>query len=201
MGRANLVLTFIGVCWLSACGANDTAAQPPTPTQPQSTPAAAPAHRSSHCGEHEVTVFSCVIKGLDKAVSLCLADIKSAPAASMRYAFGVLGKPELTFPSMQSPPMPEGFKRAHLMFTGNTGGYAYSFVNADTKYIIYSISGANGLADSGVVITPADSRHAVATLACDSGTLTEAASDRVDELDRLLDRDEDLEARGLPAKE
>lgn len=202
MGTARFILAIAGMCWLSACGASTTAAQPPTPAPPEGAPAAAPVRQAaSHCGEHEVAVFSCVIKGSDKAVSLCLADSKSAPAASLRYAFGVLGKPELTFPSMRSPPMRGGFKRAHLMFAGNTGGYAYSFVNADTKYIVYSIAGANGLADSGVVVTPANSRRVIATLACDSGTLTEAASDQIDELDRLLERDEDLETRGLPAKE
>jgi hypothetical protein len=202
MFSTRVVFTIVGMCWLSACGASSTAAQSPTPAQSDQTPATAPTHHvAGHCSEHEAAVFSCTIKGANKVVSLCLADNKTAPNASLRYAFGAPGKPEMTFPSLQSPPMRGGFKRAHLMFAGNTGGYAYSFINGNTKYILYSISGANGLADSGVLVTPADSRRVAAALACDNGTLTEAEFNKVENLDRLLERDEDLESRGLPAKE
>jgi len=114
----------------------------------------------------------------------------------MYYVYGTQDRIELRYPSESSPPA-GNFTRTHLLFAGNTGGYAYSFDRPDAKYVIYSVSGSMGLEHQGVLALDA-SGATQAELKCAPGTLVEDDAESLRALIRELDPDETIAREGLP---
>ncbi|WP_182040523.1 hypothetical protein [Bombella mellum] len=165
---------------------------------------AAPA--PSLCAPDEQVAFSCHIARSHKIVSLCLAPGKTNPPAA-RYVFGTSSHPELIYPS--NTKYTTNFQSSYLMYMGPTSGEAYSFINADTKYILYEIDGYdmdhNDFMYAGILIQPVGQLDASAELHCKS-TSNETINSMDVYLDSdLLDRtknwqvDSDLADHGLPS--
>lgn len=196
-----LLLTFAAGCSADASPeASLAAATMPvasaaaTPVVPASAPAAA---ARSMCAAQEAVLFSCeTTKG--KRVSLCASRGASADQGYLYYAYGSLGKPELVFPGEKRPPV--DFKRTQLMFAGSTGGYAYSFENGGYRYVVYSVSGAEGLEDQGVLITKGNARNAISALSCSKGSVIEDDDTVLLDLTLTWPADTDLDQHGLPKR-
>lgn len=168
---------------------NDAAAAPAVPVS------APPAAARSMCAAEEAVLFSCeTTKG--KQVSLCASRGVGADQGHLYYAYGSPGNPELVFPGEKRPPT--DFRRTQLTFAGSTGGYAYSFENGGYRYIVYSVSGDEGLEDQGVLITHGDARNAVSALSCSKGSVIE--DDALLDLTLAWPADADLDRHGLPKR-
>ena len=168
---------------LASCGRKDPG-EPDArkPTASRTTPASArisgrmPDHESTPhatvaCRSGEALVFACRIAASGKPVTLCTAT--GAPSVTT-YRFGDPASPELTFTDAGKSPA-SAFHRTPLTFAGATGGYAYSFRNGDVTYALYSISGNEGLARSGVAVVDASGRR-TADLECDPASVQETES-------------------------
>ena len=161
-------------------------------TVPVSAP---PAAARSMCAAQEAVLFSCeTTKG--KQVSLCASRGVSADQGHLYYAYGSPENPELVFPGEKRPPT--DFKRTQLTFAGSTGGYAYSFENGGYRYIVYSVSGDEGLEDQGLLITHGDARKAVSALSCSKGSVIEDDDTALLDLTLTWPSDADLDRHGLP---
>lgn len=150
----------------------------------------------SLCAAHESVLFSCETAA-GKRASLCASHDAAADRGYVYYSYGLPGKPELVFPSGKRPPT--DFTRTHLTFSGSTGGYAYSFKKDLYRYVVYSISGAEGLEDQGILITRSDPRASISTLACRQGSVVE--DDALLDLTLTWPPDPDLELHGLPQRD
>jgi hypothetical protein len=149
----------------------------------------------SLCSATEQVAFSCPIAKTAKIVSLCLT-MNGTGAPGGRYVFGTELHQELVYPS--KPNRTDLFRRAHLAYAGATGGNAFSFTTANTKYILYQISGT-GVDRSGVLVQPVGHLHASADLSCRDGTAAGALTDEGLDSTRLLSEDPDLTDHGLPS--
>jgi hypothetical protein len=152
----------------------------------------------SMCAGQEAVLFACkTTKG--KLVSICASRNVSADQGNLYYAYGSPAGPELVFPGHRRPP--GDFKRTQLTFAGSTGGYAYSFATGGYRYIVYSVSGAQGLEEQGVMITRGDARKAVAALPCTKGTVVEDDDPALLDITLAWPADADLEQHGLPRRD
>lgn len=200
-----LLLTFAAGCSADTSSEpNRTVAAPAVPVANEDAaatsvaPISAPvAAMRSMCAAQEAVVFSCeTTKG--KRVSLCASRDVSADQGYLYYAYGLPGKAELVFPGEKRPPA--DFKRTHLTFAGSTGGFAYSFENGDYRYIVYSVSGAEGLEDQGVLVTKGETRNAISALSCSKGSVIEDDDSALLDLTLTWPADLDLEQHGLPKR-
>jgi hypothetical protein len=152
--------------------------------------------KQSMCATQESVLFSCETAA-GKRASLCASHDAGADRGYVYYSYGSPGEPELVFPAEKRPPT--DFSRTHLTFSGSTGGYAYSFRKDAYRYIVYSISGAEGLEDQGILITRSDPRASISTLACRQGSVVE--DDALLDLALAWPPDPDLELHGLPQRD
>jgi len=156
------------------------------------------ARRQSMCAARESVLFSCETEA-GKRASLCVSRDAGVDRGYVYYAYGSPGKLELVFPAGERPPV--DFRRTHLAFAGSTGGYAYSFENDDYRYIVYSISGAEGLEDQGILVTHRDPRISISTLSCRKGSVVEDEDDALLDITLAWPDDPDLEQHGLPQRD
>lgn len=183
-----LVLSLAGLAMCaSACqGASSNAVHRGVPTQEYSSSDAS----RGHCRDDEQVVFSCTIQR--SVASICAA----CAGEGIRYLRGSVGQPELVF-STERAGSGDALKRSHLTFAGGTGGYAYSFVVGTSKFIVYSISGAEDLEKAGVVMHPLNSPNQGRDLRCERGSLIETDDMRLIKRTLALPEDPDLES-GVP---
>jgi len=153
----------------------------------------------SICASDEVVLFSCKIEGSEKVASLCASKDVSDERGHLYYAYGTSQGKEMVFPEGDQPPA-KLFKRTQLGFSGNTGGYAYSFEVGSYKYIIYSASGANGFEDQGIMVTRDNAHKPEVSMSCEQDSVVEDEDEKV--LDMVLGWDHDavIESRGLPTR-
>lgn len=148
---------------------------PSTPaTDVASTPverATASTESATHCHAHEKPVFSCVLDGTDRIVSLC-ASATISGGLDARYAAGPLGKPDAVYPESGSGPAV--FERTSLTYAGGTGGVAYSFESAGQVHVLYSVSGDDRMERQGELTTDTSMTTASADRACAPGTVVES---------------------------
>lgn len=102
----------------------------------------------THCTQAEDTVFSCNLGR--KTVSVCAAKTLSATSGYVQYRFGVLGKPELTYPQLNVTAK-SVIQARTLMFSGGGGAYL-RFNNGPTSYIVYSAIGKGWGNKDGVAV-------------------------------------------------
>ncbi|WP_152625030.1 hypothetical protein [Xanthomonas albilineans] len=154
----------------------------------------------TQCSDNEEILISCKIEGNNKIASICASKSVSDKSGYIYYAYGSPGNPEIVFPKDKSPP--DGrFNRTHLLFTGATGGTAYSFVNKNWKYIFYSISGTE-IKDQGIIVIPNNApldRSAKAAPLCEKGSLIESKNDSLIKYTNSWNPDATLSEHGLPA--
>ncbi len=187
----------IGAGWFAvALCAPVSAAGPPAAAAPVS---AAPA---SLCGAGEAVLFSCRT-GRAKTASLCLSRPLAA-SSRVRYVFGAPGRIELAYPGAGEAgaggaAASGGFRRTSLGFAGNTGGYAYSFTQRGHDYVVYSVSGARGLSEQGVMVAAGEPRKLVARLPCARGSVVENEDEAVFDLVRAWPADPQIQRHGLPS--
>jgi len=158
--------------------------------------AAAPA--PTMCAKPDQPIFSCSLKGTQKTVSICAAGDVAKGSASFYYAYGSnSAKPELFYPA-RGAQVADPFTRTHLMFAGNTGGYAYAFVNGGFKYVVYAISGSDDQEDDGLIVMKDGEKKALKRTACEAGTITD--SDNADIVRATLKwkKDPSIDQNGLP---
>lgn len=165
--------------------ATDPAATVPADTKP------------SLCAGGERVIFSCVLEGSKKIASMCASADASATAGYVYYAYGAQGAPELVYPKARAHSMSD-FKRARLMFAGDTGGYAYSFETAGGTHALYSISGSEGLANQGVAVFRNDFKKAYEIQQCDPGTVVESDDMALIGLTLKWERDRRIEESAIP---
>lgn len=119
----------------------------------------------SHCKADERVLFSCRIERSTKTVSMCASGTASGRGGHVYYAFGALGQPELVYP-VNGAGSGDAFRRTQLTYGGGSGGYAYSFENGGSTYIVYSVSGDAGLERQGVMVANAEASHALLDMLC-----------------------------------
>ena len=105
--------------WAIMIGLFSTAAFAETPTQ---------------CVADEKVVFSCSVG--KKTASICSSKDAAKDKGYVQYRFGVIGKPEMTFPS-QKDPANKNFNFSYDMFGGG-GGSTISFSKGEFKYSVGS---------------------------------------------------------------
>lgn len=179
-----------GLVLLTGCGHAEN------PRQEPSSPSDGDMSSATLCAPEEHTVFSCRIADREVLASLCTSPDVGADSGYMYYAYGATGRLELTYPMQKAPPAPN-FARTHLAFAGGTGGYAYSFTIAGTKHILYSISGAAGTEEQGV-LTLEETGRLQAALRCAPDSLVENDAEVLRPLMHFLAPDESIELHGLP---
>src|SRR5579859_3281981 len=108
--------------------------------QPKSASMPSAPSGATMCAKADAVVFSCPLSRGKKIVSMCAAGDIAGGHGRFYYAYGQPGSPELSYPADRQQ-ADGAFARTHLGFAGNTGGYAYTFVNNGYKYVVYSISG------------------------------------------------------------
>lgn len=161
-------------------------------------PATQAAGADSLCAEGERVLFSCAIEGSDRLVSICVSAEGAQAVDRFYYAYGAKGAPELVFPD--APALSAGvFKRTHLMFAGDTGGYAYSFDRAGYTYAVYSISGSEGLEDQGVAVFRNAFDKPRQVLKCDVSTVSTTDDESLIRQTLEWGKDSRIEAGGIPA--
>lgn len=198
MGTVLRTMVFAGAWALAGCGAAPALGSANEAQQDSVVDARsgtrAPDTTLCSAGEH--AVFSCDITGKDARVSLCASPDVGRNSGYMYYAYGTDDQIELTYPSDRESPT-RHFSRTYLALAGGSGGYAYSFVDAGAKHVLYSISGKNGLERQGVLAVD-DSGKVLATLRCQPGTFVEDDAVVLRTLIKALPADESIAQRGLP---
>lgn len=101
----------------------------------------------SHCAVGERVVFSCAVGA--KTVSVCAAGDLSSTGGTLRYRFGLMGQPEITYP-------PEGAWRdvtraGRWIFSGG-GGAWLAFNRAPFRYVVYTAIGRGWGEKAGVAV-------------------------------------------------
>jgi len=148
---------------------------------------------SSLCASEEHTVFSCVLNNNKKKVSLCA----SSDLSHFYYVYGRDGKPELIFPpkddSTDNP-----FMRTYLHFMGNTGGYTYSFINDNFKYIIYSISGSHNYEAQGLIVQRVSDMRAIQDMSCQRASVVESSDHALRNITLKWPHDAYIDEHNLP---
>lgn len=194
----SLLVTFVAAC---SAGAHDAAGAGETPsvTDPKTVPAAGNVERTfpSMCAAQESVLFSCETQ-TGKGVSLCASGDVGQHSGYLYYAYGSPAKPEFVFPAEKRPPI--DFRRTQLGFAGSTGGYAYSFENGGYRYVVYSISGAAGREEQGVLVSAGEPRTAIASQPCREGSVIEDGEARLLDLTLRWPVDPDIDRHGLPRR-
>jgi hypothetical protein len=158
--------------------------------------ASSPAPETAMCSRTDKVVFSCSLVGHNKVVSLCASGDVLHGTGHFYYAFGRPGVPELRYPAADQN-IAGPFTHTHLTFAGGTGGYAYSFMNGEIKYILYSVSGA-GFQYGGVLVQRAGSLRAMADMKCETDRITETDDNDLTDVTLKWKRDDDIAQHGLP---
>ena len=101
----------------------------------------------SHCAAGERVVFSCAVGA--KTVSVCAAGDLSSTGGTLRYRFGPMGQPEITYP-------PEGAWRdvtraGRWIFSGG-GGAWLAFNRPPFRYVVYTAIGRGWGEKAGVAV-------------------------------------------------
>jgi hypothetical protein len=151
---------------------------------------------SVSCARDQVVCSSPMATG-SKIASICASQSNAGTDPGFYYVFGRPGAPELRFPASDQAKNAV-FNRTHLGFAGNNGGYAYSFVNADYKYIVYSVSGSESSCDGGVIVQPLDKSKSATKLACRSTAITETRDESLIDSTLHLKKDPQIQSSGLP---
>jgi hypothetical protein len=150
------------------------------------------------CANGDRPVFSCPLAGGSKTVSICAAGDVAHGAGRFYYGYGRAGaKAELTYPASGET---ASFTRTHLMFGGNSGGYAYAFTNAGFKYIVYSVSGANNLQDGGLTVTKDGQAKPVKQSTCQAGKIIDTEDDALIDATLKWKSDPAIEKTGVPGR-
>jgi len=183
-------------CWSLTQAAHASPASP-LRSSTSAAPRLLPLSSGSICAKTERIVFSCPLDNGTNTVSLCAAGDMNQEPGRIYYTYGGPASPELIFPS-GGQHADDAFTRTHLGFGGNTGGYAYSFVNDDYKYVIYEISGEGNLGDSGVIVQRVGQRTVTAKMHCQPGKVIETQDDQVIDATLKWKSDPEIEAHGLP---
>jgi hypothetical protein len=198
MGTVLRTMVFAGAWALAACGAAPALGSANDSRQDSVVDARSGtrAPDATLCSTGEHAVFSCDITGNEARVSLCASPDVSRNSGYMYYAYGTDERIEPTYPSNRESPT-RYFSRTYLALAGGSGGYAYSFVDAGVKHVLYSISGKNGLERQGALAVDA-SGNVLATLKCKPGTFVEEDAVVLRTLVKVLPADESIAQRGLP---
>lgn len=151
----------------------------------------------SLCAANEDIVFACKLDG-GQLASICASKGASEQSGHVYFAQGA-GRVEYRFPADNAAPAGR-FKRTQLGFAGNSGGYAYSFEDAGSKRIFYSISGEAGLQEQGLMTVAAGAAKADKVQACESGSVVDDIDDALFKFTRSWGRDDAIDRSGLPAK-
>jgi hypothetical protein len=146
------------------------------------------------CGPDARPIFSCVLNGNGKIMSLCTRGNFSR----FYYVYGTPGSPDFIFPqknkSTENP-----FMRTSLYYSGERDGYAYSFVEEDFRHIIYSISGSYGSKNSGLIVRRiSGGRPMIQNMACLKSSTFEWNEQAVLDVTLKWPSDTDVAAFGLP---
>ena len=96
------------------------------------------AGESSHCFKDENVIFSCATA--KKSASLCASKDAAKDKGYVQYRFGVIGKPEMTFPDNKEPAN-KNFSFEHILgasgygnfITFNKGTYRYEVSSSFSK--------------------------------------------------------------------
>lgn len=180
----------------AAAPAAEASAAPAAPAAGEA--AAAPAGDGrSLCAADEDVVFACKLDG-GQLASICASKGASEQSGHVYFAQGA-GRVEYRFPADNAAPAGR-FKRTQLGFAGNSGGYAYSFEDAGSKRIFYSISGEAGLQEQGLMTVAAGAAKADKVQACESGSVVDDIDDALFKFTRSWGRDDAIDRNGLPAK-
>jgi hypothetical protein len=148
------------------------------------------------CAKGDQPVFSCPLAGGGKTVSICAAGDVAHGAGRFYYGYGKAGaKPELTYPASGEA---AAFTRTHLMFGGNSGGYAYAFTNAGFKYVVYSVSGANNLQGGGLTVIKDGQAKPLKQSTCQAGKMTDTEDDALIDATLKWKSDPAIEKNGVP---
>jgi hypothetical protein len=133
-----------------------------------------PASAGSLCAASERTVFSCVLEGNRKSVSLCA----SSDLNRFYYTYGRRGALELTFPPKEQP-FKNPFMLSNLWLAGGRTGHTYSFASGDFEYIIYSISGRYSFQNvAGLMVRHiSDKDQVLQNMSCRKGSVFEPDDD------------------------
>jgi hypothetical protein len=155
--------------------------------------------RGNLCAKTDLVVFSCVLDGGKKSVSLCASADKHQGQRHFRYVFGRSSAPELVFPSGDEVAH-DVFTRSHLWFMGSTGGYAYSFVREDYKYILYWIAGSSDFLNVGLLVQRVGDLRAVSAMKCQRATIVDSRDGEILDETNKWKRDSEIDLGGLPSK-
>lgn len=147
---------------------------------------------ASMCERQDKVVFSCSMAKGDKTASICAANNNR-----FYYSYGKPGaKADMVWPSNGA--LPEGLTRTHLGFAGGNGGYAFAFPTNGYKYIVYSIAGARGTQDGGVVVLHQGDAKVVKSTRCKATSITESDDDALLDATLKLPKDPEIQQHGLP---
>lgn len=149
------------------------------------------------CLKGDQPVFSCPLAGATKTVSLCAAGDVVKGTGHYYYAYGRdVSHAELTYPASGG----QGeFTRSHLMFAGNTGGFAYAFASSGFKYVLYSISGADNLENQGLVVFKDGEDKPIKSTRCQAGKVSYAEDRSLIRPTLKWKSDPAIEDHGIPA--
>jgi hypothetical protein len=151
--------------------------------------------KGSLCTRPDQVVFSCPLAKNGKIVSICAAG--NASPHKFYYAFGKPSSVEMRYPS--SPSGSSGaFLHSFLGYPGGTGGYAYSFVKNEIKYIVFYLSGAYGYVDGGVAVQKSGVANAMANMECSKGKIYTTQDDPLLNETIKWKTDDDLEGHVVP---
>ncbi|WP_152624889.1 hypothetical protein [Xanthomonas sp. GPE 39] len=148
----------------------------------------------SLCKKPDQIVFSCPLVNSKKIVSMCAAG--SVVPHRFYYAFGKPQKIEMNY-SLNSSSPSGGLTHSFLGYAGGTGGYAYSFVNGNVKYIIYSVSGKYGFNAGGVLVQEVGDIKALVEMKCAKGDIKEDLDESLLKETLNFKIDEDISGRAL----
>ncbi|WP_152640378.1 hypothetical protein [Xanthomonas sp. MUS 060] len=149
----------------------------------------------SLCKKPDQIVFSCPLVNSKKIVSMCASG--SVAPHRFYYAFGKPQKIEMNYLSNSSSPG-GGFMRSFLGYPGGTGGYTYSFVSNNFKYIVYSVSGRYGFNIGGVLVQKIGDIRAVVDMKCAKGGVKDSLSDSLLKETLGWEFDGDINGHALP---
>jgi len=165
---------------------------------PLSTNAGVATSAPTMCAKGDQPVFSCPLAGGSKTVSICAAGDVAHGAGRFYYGYGRVGAtPELTYPASGET---AAFTRTHLMFGGNSGGYAYAFTNAGFKYVVYSVSGANNLQDGGLTVTKDGQPKPLKQSTCQAGKIIDTEDDALIDATLKWQSDPAIEKTVVPGR-
>jgi hypothetical protein len=102
---------------------------------------------ATHCAANERVVFSCTIG--NKVVSVCASGDLAQNDGSLIYRFGLLGRPEISYPSPGESR--DVVKAGRWVFAGG-GGAWLAFHLSPYRYIVYSAVGRGWHEKAGLAV-------------------------------------------------